>query len=46
MACRQQILIDGIFRACISKIAYKNFENTKNENVLTTSHRKVVQEFF
>ena len=46
MACRQKILIFGIFKACISKIAYRNFENTKNENVLTSSHRKVAQEFF
>ena len=46
MACRHKILIFGIFKACISKIAYKSFENTKNENVLTTSHRKVPQEFF
>ena len=46
MACRQKILIFGIFKACISKIAYKSFENTQNENDLTTSHRKVTQEFF
>ena len=36
----------GICKACRSKIAYKSFENTKNENVLTTSHRKVAQESF
>ena len=41
IACRQRILIFGIFKACISKIAYTSLENTKNENVLTTSHQKV-----
>ena len=41
MACRQKILIFGIFKACISKIAYTSLENTKNENFLTTSHQKV-----
>ena len=46
MACRQNILIFGIFKAYMSKIAYKSFENTKNENFLTPSHRKVAQEFF
>ena len=42
-----KILIQfGIFKAYISKVAYESFENTKHENVLTTSHRKVAQEFF
>ena len=46
MACRQKIVIFAIFKACISKITYKILENTKDENVLTTSHHKVAQEFF
>ena len=46
MACCQKILIFGIFNACISKIAYKSFENTKNQSILTRSHRKVAQDFF
>ena len=31
MACRQKFLIFGIFKACISKTAYKSFENTKKK---------------
>ena len=41
MACHPKILIFGVFKACISKIAYKSFENTKNENFLKISHQKV-----
>ena len=41
MACHQKILIFGIFKTCISKIAYTSLENTKNENFLTTSHQNV-----
>ena len=35
-----------LVKIIISKSAYKSFENTKNEHVLTTSHRKVAREFF
>ena len=42
-----KILIFGIFKACISKIAYTRLENTKNENLLTTSHQKTrLKDFF
>jgi len=41
MACRQKILIFGIFKACISNFTYTNLENTKNENFLMTNHQKV-----
>ena len=41
IAYRQKILILGIFKACISKIAYTSLENTKNENFLTIIHQKV-----
>ena len=44
MACRKKILIFGIFKACISKIAYTSLDNTKNEHVLTTSYQKVASE--
>ena len=41
MAYREKILIFSIVMPCISKIAYTSLENSKNENILTTSHQKV-----
>ena len=35
-----------LVKVIISKIAYTSFENTKNEDWLRTSHRKVVREIF
>ena len=46
MTCRQKFSFFGILNACMSKIAYKSFENTKHENFLTKSHRKVAQKCF
>ena len=41
MPRRQNILIFGIFKGCISKIAYTTLENAEIEKFLTTSHQKV-----
>ena len=38
MACRQNILIFGIFKTFTSNFAYTSLENAKNENFLTTRH--------
>ena len=46
MACRQKILIFGVFKACISKIAYTSLENSKNDNFLMISHQKSTENFF